>query len=98
MTSKSNEKIQSSNQSNGKVKARGPSLDSQALRTKSMDEIMGIETLDLGLVIGEILTPKASIQHLQNQLEIRHTFNECLQSIHDTSGKSIQPETGGGER
>lgn len=98
MARKTNEKNQSSNQNKGNMKVKGPSSDSQALRTKSMDEIMGIEALDFGLGIGEILTPKASLQHLQNQSEIRHTFNEWLLSIHDQSGKSVHHEAGGGSR
>ena len=98
MARKTNEKNQSSTQNKGKMKAKGPSSDSQALRTKSMDEIMGIEALDFGLGIGEILTPKASLQHLKNQSEVRHTFKEWLQSIHDRSGKSVHSEAEGGSR
>lgn len=64
---------------NKKKKAKGPRSDSQALRTRSIDEIFGVEALDFGLGIGKILTPKSSIQQLQHQSEIRNTFNEWLQ-------------------
>lgn len=45
----------------------------------------GFEALDFGLGIGEILTPKSSIHELQRQSDVRHTFNEWLQSIHDSA-------------
>ena len=57
-------------------------LESQALRTCSMDELLGVEALDFGLGIGEILTPKTYVQHLKQQSEVRHTFNEWRQCIH----------------
>lgn len=60
MARKSDEKTQAS--SNGdKQKARGPSSESQALRTSSLDEIMGVEALDFGFGVVEILTSKYSI-------------------------------------
>ena len=70
-----------------KEKSKGPSSDSQALRTKSMEEIMGIEASDFGLGVGDVLTPKTSVDTLKQQSEIRHTFNEWLQSIHDNSNR-----------
>lgn len=42
-------------------KPRGPS-DSQVHKTCSVDDLIGIEVLQFGNGIGEILTPKASIQ------------------------------------
>lgn len=39
---------------------------------------MGIEALDFRMGVGEILTPKTSINTLKQQSEIRHTFNEWL--------------------
>lgn len=48
---------------------------------------MGIETLHFGL--GDNLTPKTSLQQLQQQSDIRHTFNDWLQSIH-YSGRNVQ--------
>lgn len=71
-----------------KEKTRGPTSDSEALRTRSMDEIMGIEAIDFGL--GDLLTPKPSLNHLRQQSDIRHAFNEWLQSIHDSVGKCNQ--------
>ncbi|KMT19749.1 hypothetical protein BVRB_1g008040 [Beta vulgaris subsp. vulgaris] len=66
------------------VKPTGPTSDSQALKTRSIDEVMGIEALDFGL--GDVLTPKSSIRSLQQQLEVRlrHTFNAWLDSLHKT--------------
>ena len=63
------------------MKPRGPS-ESQVLKTRSMDELIGIEALQFGDGIGEVFTPKTSIQQLQQQSDIRHTFNEWLDSIH----------------
>lgn len=48
-------------------KNKGPYLDSQALRTRSMDKIQGIEALDFGLRVGEVLSPTSSLQQLQQQ-------------------------------
>ena len=67
MARKAAGKYQGSDQSKQKEKAKGPVSDSQALRTKSMDEIMGIEAIDFGLGVGDVLTPKASIQELQQR-------------------------------
>lgn len=50
-------KSQVGNQGKKKEKAKGPESDSQALRTRSMDEILGLEVLDFRLGIGEILAP-----------------------------------------
>lgn len=47
-----------------------------------MDDVLGIEALDFGLGISEILMPKTSIQQSHQQSKIRHTFNEWMQSIH----------------
>lgn len=56
----------------------GSMSDSQALRTRSMDEILAVEALDFGLGIGDVLTPNSSILDLRQQSEVRHTFNELL--------------------
>lgn len=61
--------------------------ESQALRTRSMDAILGVEALDFGLGIGEILTPKSFIQHLKQQSEVRHTFNDSK----EREGMNITP-------
>ena len=47
------------------TKPKGPSSDSQALKTRSIDEVMGIEALDS--VLGEVLTPKSLICRFQQQ-------------------------------
>lgn len=47
-----------------------------------MEEILGIEALDFGLDIGEVLTPKSLVQQLQQQSKVRSTFNDWLQFIH----------------
>ena len=66
-------KSQGSEHGKQKEKARGPSSESQALHIRSLDEIMGIEALNFGVGIGEVLTPRS---------EIFDTFNEWLQYIH----------------
>lgn len=63
------------------ARPRGPNSESQALKTRSMDEIMGLEPLNLNFH-EEILTPKSSLQDLKQQSELRHTFNDWLESIH----------------
>ena len=65
MARKNGEKTQNQNPGKSMAKPCGPSSDSQALKTRSMDEILGIEALDFGL--GSVLTPKSSIQNLQQQ-------------------------------
>lgn len=82
---KTSEKSPSNSHGNRKEKFHGPSFDFQAPRTKSMDEVMGIEALEFGLGIGEIVMPKLSILQLQKQSTNQHTFNEWLMSIHDNS-------------
>lgn len=76
----------SKHNSHGNVttKPRGPSSDSQALRTRPIEELLGVEALDFGME-NEILTPKSSVQHLQLRSEVRHSFNEWMQQIHHSS-------------
>lgn len=65
-------------------KAKGPSLDSKALKTQLIDDVMGVEAIDFGLGIGEVLTSTSSLKNLQQQSEIQHNFSEWLDSIHKT--------------
>ena len=59
-------KSQGSEHGKQKQKARGPSSESQALHTQSLDGIMGIEALNFGVGIGEVLTPRASVMEIQH--------------------------------
>lgn len=56
MTRKAGGKSQGANDRKHTTKAKGRMSESQALRTRSMDEILGVEALDFRLGIGEILT------------------------------------------
>ena len=82
MARKSSGKSQSSHHGKDNEKLRGPNSDSLALKTRSMDEVLGIEAIDFGLGIKDVMTPKLSIQQLQQYNELTHTFNEWLQSLH----------------
>lgn len=56
---------------------------------------MGVDAIDFGLGIGDVLTSKTSLQSLQQQSEIRHTFNEWLQSLHSKPlGRNVDIESG----
>ena len=68
------------------MKPQDPSSDSKAMKTTMMDEVLGIKALDFGL--GNVLTPKSSIQNLQQQSNVRHTFNELMQSLHPKTQKA----------
>lgn len=94
MARKSSESL-TKEHNNREEKARGSTSDSQALRTKFMDETIEIEAMDFGLGIGKILTPKSLFQYLQQQSEIRHKSNEWLQSIHDNTNKISQMNNSG---
>ena len=61
MARKAAGKSQGGAQGKQKEKEKGPLSDSQALRTRSIDEILGIEAIDFGLDVGDVLTPKNSI-------------------------------------
>ncbi|XP_021857550.2 uncharacterized protein [Spinacia oleracea] len=89
MARKSGSKSQSSKHGNGKGKPRGPSSDSQALKTRSIEEVLGVEALDFG-VENEIFTPKSGLQHLQTRSEMRHSFNEFMEVIHGSANQMIQ--------
>ena len=78
--------MQGSKHGNAKQKPRGPSSDSQALRTRSIEEVLGVEALDL-TIENEILTPKSGLKHLQARSELRHSFNEWMQSVHRSANK-----------
>lgn len=55
---------------------RGPSSDSQAKKTRSIEEVMGIEALEFGdFEVGEILTPNESLVQLRQQSELNRTFS-----------------------
>lgn len=59
----------------GKNKPIGPTLDSQAKKTQSINEIMVIEALEFSdFEVGEILTPQESIIQLKHQSEVNQTF------------------------
>ena len=73
MARKSGGKSQVSKHGNAKQKPRGPLSDSQALKTRSIEEVLGVEAQDL-TIENEILTPKYGLQHLQARSEIRHSF------------------------
>ncbi|XP_056698461.1 uncharacterized protein [Spinacia oleracea] len=64
MARKTGAKNQGSKHGNGTSKQRGPSSDSQALRTRSMDELLTVEALDFGIE-NEVFTPKSGLHHLQ---------------------------------
>ncbi|XP_056698601.1 uncharacterized protein [Spinacia oleracea] len=89
MARKSGSKSQSSKHGNEKGKPRGPSSDSQALKTRSIEEVMGVEALDFGLE-NEIFTPKSGLQHLQTRSEARHSFNEFMEVIHGSANQMNQ--------
>lgn len=92
MARKTSGKAQGGNAGKQKEKAKGPMSDSQALRTRSMDEILGIEEIDFGLGIGEVHTPKSSIQLMKQRSEVRYNFNEWLQSIHSNMETRVRRE------
>ncbi|XP_056697530.1 uncharacterized protein [Spinacia oleracea] len=85
MARKSGSKNQGNNHGNGKSKPRGPSSDSQALKTRSLEEVLGVEAIDFGIE-NEVLTPKSSLHQLQIRSELRHSFNDYLQAIHNSNG------------
>ncbi|XP_056695788.1 uncharacterized protein [Spinacia oleracea] len=85
MARKSGLKNQGNKHGNGKSKPRGPSSDSQALKIRSLEEVLGVEEIDFGIE-NEVLTPKSSLQHLQIRSELRHSFNDYLQAIHNSNG------------
>ncbi|XP_021836936.1 uncharacterized protein [Spinacia oleracea] len=84
MARKSGSKNQGNKHGNGKSKPRGPSFDSQALITRSLEEVLGVEAIDFGIE-NEVLTPKLSLHQLQIRSELRHSFNDYLQSIHNSN-------------
>ena len=84
MAKKTGDKSQGNKQGNGKNKHHGSISDSQARKIRSIDEILGMKALDFGFE-SEILTPKSSLQHLKIQSEVRHSFNEWLQSMHKST-------------
>lgn len=84
---KARDKSHNDSSGNKKGKLQGPTSDCQALKTKSMDEILGVEALNFGLAIGDVLTPKSSFQQLQQRSNVRTTFNYWLQSIHRSGEK-----------
>ena len=53
-----------------KEKARGPSSDSQALRMKSIEEMMGIVALVFRLGIRQPMTPESSLRELIQVLKL----------------------------
>lgn len=65
-------------------KLKGPTSDSHAFKTRFIDVVMGVEAIDFGFGIGEVMMPTSSLKNLQQQSEIRHTFNGWLDSIHKT--------------
>ena len=90
-------KARGGNAGNQKEKEKGPLLYSQALRTRSMDEILRVDAIDFGLGIGEVHTPKSSFQQLKQRSEVRYNFNEWLQPIHqsvDSHTKSVPRSEG----
>lgn len=92
MAKKTGGKLRSNNHGNSKKKPRGPSSDSQSLRTRPIDEVLGVEALDFGLE-NEILTPKSGLKHLQLRSEVRHSFNEWMQEIHKSASVVRNPQT-----
>lgn len=70
MARKSGSKNQGNKNENGKSKPRGPSSDSQALRTCSINEVLGVKAIGFGIE-NEVFTPKAGLQHLQVRGEMR---------------------------
>lgn len=81
MAKKIGDKSHGNKQGNGKNKCCGPiSSYSQARKTRSIDEILGVHALDF-VFENEILTPKSSLQELKVQYEARYSFNEWPQSM-----------------
>ena len=84
MARKTGSKAQGNRHGNGNGRPRGPSSDSQALKTRSMDEVLGVEALDFGIE-NEVFTPKSGLRHLQLRSEVRHSFNEFMEVIHGSA-------------
>ena len=95
MARKSGGKLQSSNNEKKKEKLCGSNSDSVALTTHLLEVVLGIEAIDFGLGIGDVITPKSSILQLRQQSEVRHTFNEWLQLLHKNPQGS-NPDINGG--
>ncbi|XP_021861971.2 uncharacterized protein [Spinacia oleracea] len=87
MARKTSAKSQVNKHGNGTGKPRGPSSDSQALKTRSLDEVLGVEAINFGLE-NEVLTPKSSLKQLQVQSEVRHSFNEFMEVIHGSHSQA----------
>ena len=67
-------------------KPRGPSSDSQAKKTRSIEEVMRIEALEFGsFELGVVLTPKESLVQLRQQSELNRTFSDWMMSIHSSA-------------
>ena len=76
-----------SNSSNSIYKSKKLNVpsSSQAKKTRKMDEILGVQALDFAssdedevMNLGQHLSPKSSLMHLQQQSEVRHQFLEWM--------------------
>lgn len=76
-------------------KGKGPS-DSQAKKVRLVNEVMGIEELDIEEdeveeVMEEILSPRSSLKSLQQQSMVRNNFSDWLETI-KKSGEKIDTD------
>lgn len=63
------------------------------LKTRSIDEVLiGVEASDFGIE-KEVFTPKLALQHLQVWSEMRHSFNDWMQAMHNLVGSVNQAHT-----
>lgn len=76
-------------------KGKGPS-DSQAKKVRLVDEVMGIEELDIEEdeveeAMEKILSPRSSLKSLQQQSMVRNNFSDWLETI-KKSGEKIDTD------
>lgn len=67
-------------------KATGPSSDSKANKTRSMDEILGISAMEIEQVTR---TEEEDLREIQQSQQTHRLFSEWLSSIHSIDGNDV---------
>ncbi|KNA23311.1 hypothetical protein SOVF_026010, partial [Spinacia oleracea] len=92
----------------GKSKARkklskpvGPTSESQARKTKSMDEVLGVAAMEVETCDeatnstdeeGTILSPRTSLTALKTRSEAHRTFSSWLSVMKSGNGQSVNDQ------
>lgn len=97
MTRKSRAKKKANQASSSIIKRKGPS-ESQAKKVRLIDEVMGIEELEIEdddeeteECHDDILSPRSSLRSLQQQTMLRVNFSDWLETI-QKSGENISQD------